>query len=427
MKEQVLHHEGTVETLNGITLSECEGIRVGDVLYHRIRLRERDIHSDTELLKRFFRKLLRDLFFADEEFLRAGDGDTLFYLPPYYLFRKGLRENYERVVNLSKHHVYLRPGRKRFTLKRLRHLGKMLAWTREMKAAPGMTLPQRLYYAGYLLECRARWTEMKAYERKQGITFRRMLALNDVQYLDSWFTQHFNREGRGTVTLQHGVYCANFDVWTYTGSRSKTLLANSRFTVNEGKIIGFDHETKVVGLYTFINNQPEPKALPEEIRVVGAFLDDDNMLQDNFRMIEVLRDYCAPRGKKLLVRLHPTSHAERYDAYREEPCVAFVPREQPLFDFFREIDAAVVRNTTVMLEASQFGIPSYIIQNPEQVFDIYQNVTELKFGTAEEFAALLDRPKEEIRRDVETAQAIFGCPGEIAENYRQAFRELGIR
>ena len=61
------------------------------------------------------------------------------------------------------------------------------------------------------------------------------------------------------------------------------------------------------------------------------------------------------------------------------------------------------------------------------MYDIYQNVAELKFGTAEEFAALLDRPKEEIRRDVETAQAIFGCPGKIAENYRQAFRELGIR
>ena len=101
--------------------------------------------------------------------------------------------------------------------------------------------------------------------------------------------------------------------------------------------------------------------------------------------------------------------------------------QKGFLDFFREIDAAVVRNTTVMLEASQFGIPSYIIQNPEQVFDIYQNVTELKFGTAEEFAALLDRPKEEIRQDVETARTIFGCPGEIAENYRQAFRELGIR
>lgn len=107
--------------------------------------------------------------------------------------------------------------------------------------------------------------------------------------------------------------------------------------------------------------------------------------------------------------------------------MTFVPREQPLLAFFREIDVAVVRNTTVMQESSQFGIPSYIIQNPEQVFDIYQNVHALKFGTAEEFAALLDRPKEDIQRDVETARGIFGCPGDITENYRKAFRELGIR
>lgn len=297
MKEQVLHHEGTVQALNGITLSECQGIRIGDVLYHRIRLRERDIHSDGAIFRRFLRKLVRDLFFADEDFTRMGDGDTLFYLAPYYLFRKGLRENYERVVGLSEHHGYLRPGRKRFTLTRLKHLGRMFAWAGEMKAIPGMTLAQRLYYAEYLLECRARYAAMKALEKKEGLTFRRMLVLNDVQYLDSWFVQHFNREGRDTVTLQHGVYCANFDVWTYTGSHSRVLLANSRFTVDEGKIIGFDHETKVVGLFSLINNQPEARPLPDALNTVGAFLDDDNMLQDNFRMIEVLRDYCAPRGK----------------------------------------------------------------------------------------------------------------------------------
>lgn len=427
MKEQVLHHEGTVEALNGIRLSGCEGIRVGDVLYHRIRLRERDIHTGRALLGRFISKLLRDLFFADEVFDRAGDGDTLFCFARYYLFRKGLRENFERVVSLSDHHVYLHPGKKRFTLSRLKHLGKLFTWTREMKAAPGMTLPQRLYYAGYLFECEARYAAVKAYERKTGLHFNRMLVLNDVQYLDSWFVQQFNREGRDTVTLQHGVYCANFDVWTYTGSHSRTLLANSRFTVDEGKIIGFDHEMKVVGLFSFIHNQPEPRELPESPRVIGAFLDDDNMLPDNLKMIEVLQAYCAPRGKTLKVRMHPTSHAERYDAWRGKNSVEFVPREQPLFDFFREIDVAVVRNTTVMQESAQFGVPSYIIQNPEQIFDIYQNVRELKFATAEEFAALVERPKAALEKDVETAREIFSCPGDIAENYRRAFAELGIR
>ncbi|MBQ6399094.1 MAG: hypothetical protein IJI21_03135 [Clostridia bacterium] len=427
MKEQVLHHEGTVEALNGIRLSGCEGIRVGDVLYHRIRLRERDIHTGRALLGRFFSKLLRDLFFADEVFDRAGDGDTLFCFARYYLFRKGLRENFERVVSLSDHHVYLHPGKKRFTLSRLKHLGKLFTWTREMKAAPGMTLPQRLYYAGYLFECEARYAAMKAYERKAGLRFNRMLVLNDVQYLDSWFVQHFNREGRDTVTLQHGVYCATLDVWTYTGSHSRTLLANSRFTVDEAKIIGFDHEMKVVGLFTFIHNQPEPRELPAAIGTVGAFLDDDNLLRDNFRMIEVLRDFCASRKKKLKVRMHPTSHAERYEQFRQDPCVEFVPREQPLFDFFREIDVAVVRNTTVLLEATQFGLPVYIIRNEEQLYDVYQNEPALKFGTTEEFAALVERPAEEIRKDAEAAREIYGCPGDIAENYRRAFAELGIR
>ena len=425
MKEQVLQHEGTVAALNGITLSECEGIRVGDVLYHRIRLRERDIHGEGKIFRKFLSKLGRDLFFTDAEFSREGNGETLFHFAKYYLFRKGMKENYERVVSLASDYVYLRPGKRRFTLGRIRHVGRMLGWAREMKAA-GMSPAERLYYAGYLLECRARYAEMKDYERKAGITFRRMLVLNDVQYMDSWFVQHFNREGRETITLQHGVYCATLDVWTYTGSHSKVLLANSRFTVDEAKIIGFDHRMEIVGLFSMINNQPAERPIPEEIRTIGAFLDDDNMLEDNFRMIEVLRDYCAPRGKTLLVRMHPTSHEERYARYQGEKCVTFTPREQGLTDFFGEIDAAVVRNTTVLQEAAQYGIPVYIIQEEAQLYDVYQNETALKFGTTEEFAALIERPKEEIRKDAETAKAIYGCPGDIAENYRRVFRELGI-
>lgn len=412
--------------LNKINLTGCEDVKVGDILYYVYSYRAKN--RFIALLVGIF-LIIKNLLLETIEFEKKGDPDTLFLFSNSYRVRKDLKKSFDRVVTLTNNYIYIRPfyGIK-IKLSNLHYLQYLIIWNKQLrKDLPSVF--DRLYYSAFLLDAVYSYDTFIKYISNEKIDIKRVVCLCDVQMIDSLFVQKFNSLGKDTITLQHGTMCSTTNTWTFQGSYSKLFIANSIFTVSEAKILDY-HGTMIIGgLFSFINNQPEIKPLCKKIATIGVLVDGDSMQQDNLRMIKSLTRYCNKYGKKLLVRLHPSCNLMFYkNEFRKNNNIEFYKTEISLNHFFDLIDIAVIRNSTTLIEAVQYGVPTYIINDSQQVMDVYKNVNMLKFSDEEEFHKIADEKSlDEIKQDLIQAREYFGCFENVTDRYKQIFCDLGIK
>ena len=415
-----------VDDLNSIDFYKCEKVKIGDLLYYPHTLRKKDARLNT--IKTALKRILRFAFFSNAAFEIHGTPDTLFLMNNLFRKREDFQSNFRNVVELSKNNLYMHFSDKfRINLAGLFSVTVLIVWNRQLKTIFS-SVSDRMYYIGYIYEAYLEYIFYEKYCRKHHLEIDKLVSLCDVHLTDCYFTQKFNILNKKTITLQHGTMCSISNTWTFSGSHSDYFLANSQFTLSEGRMAGYKHNMIVVGLFSYVNKQMREKQFCNKIEIIGVLVDGDGFRADNLRTISTMESYCAKYNKKLLVKLHPLCDIDIYQKeFSDARIVKFVEKKTTLNQFLEMIDVAVVRNSTTLIEAIQYGVPTYIINDRYQIVDAYRNVKILKFSNEEEFHNLIDkRSLKDIYDDYFAARQYFGCENDVTQQYKSVFASLGI-
>lgn len=411
-----------VDEFNKISFIRCKGISVGDCLYHLIRTKEDECKLSKEIFS-FIKRIIIVVFFINTDLQRQGKADSLFLLESAYRNRLDIRNNFDKIVKLSQNYVCASPlDKKRFSLFQIRHLPLFFRWIRQLKNID-ISLMNKLNLMSFLLDAFLVYSLVERYERKNRITIQRLLTFNDVQYIESFFTQKYNQENKNTITLQHGVFSSKINNWAFVGSHSNYLLANSQFTVIEGQKASYSGKIIIAGLYSFVSSQQESKTIKVPLQTIGLCLDGDVYFHDNQRMITMLEHFCDKYQKKLRIRFHPTDNQSLYNVSKNTNIM--ISDEKDIFDYFKKVDVIIIRNSTILLEAAQSSIPVYILYDNDQEGNIYSSISVGRFTTEEELHDIINnRSAEEIFEDVRRQQEALGLPENVTENYRKILQSL---
>ncbi len=414
-------HYNIIDLLNKKTFYGCAGVKIGDCLYHRLKT-DQEIGASISFFSAF-KHLLKTLLFRCNKYDTEGDKSTLFLLTQSYICREEMREAFSRVVRLSSNRVVLYPGKKHFTLARFKYTAFFFTWFNQLRVIE--SVPLRLDCLSRIMDAFILYMESESYFARHKINIEYLLVLNDTQCTDSFFVQKYNYNKKCTISLQHGVFCSTYLSWAFTGSHSKYLLANSQYTVDEGKKAGYKNRMIITGPFSYVGMDIKRKLPIKAVKKIGLFLDsvyDD----DNVRAIKMISSCCKTSEKQLIIKLHPLNDCKLYEEICEEGPITIVGTEKTVFDVFDMIDLAVVRYSTVLIEALQYGIPSYIISDPEQRLDVYNNAEFLKFSSVDEFTSLINKRVEDIMRDCEEGRLYFCGAEDITRRYEEAFQLIGI-
>ncbi len=425
-KVKVIDNKTLIDEMNNIDFYKCDGVRVGDVLYYAHTLRNRTTKFNS--IKIAIGRILRFAFFSNVEFEIHGKPDTLFLMSNLFRKRQDLQRSFRAVVELSENNIYMFFSDKfRISVIGIISIPVIIRWNKQIRGILKEN-NDRMYYLGYIYEAYLEYYYFERFCRKRHLTVDKLVSICDVQLTDSYFTQKFNMLKKKTITLQHGIMCSTHNTWTFSGSHSDYFIANSRFTESESAIVGYGHNMIVAGLISCVNNQPLEKLFSNKRETIGVMVDGEDFRIDNYRTISTMAAYCTKYNKKLLVKLHPLCDIDIYrKEFRDENVIKFVKKEMTLNQFFDIVDVAVVRNSTTLIEALQYGIPTYIINDEYQVADIYKNVNMLKFSNENEFHDLIDdRSEEEIFREYKSAREFFGCIDDVTQQYKNVFMKLGV-
>jgi len=426
-KENIAPDERTfVDVLNSISFYKCDNVRIGDLLYYPHTLRIKDTRLNT--IKKAVKRILRFAFFSNAEFEIHGTPETLFLMNNLLRRREDFQSSFRNVVELSENNLYMYFSDKfRLNLAGLFSVTELIMWNRQLKIV-FRSVSDRMYYIGYIYEAYLEYILFEKYCRKHYLEIDKLVSICDVHLTDCYFTQKFNMQNKKTITLQHGTMCSVFNAWAFIGSHSDYFIANSRFTLSEGRIAGYKHNMIVVGLFSYVNKQKREKQFCHKIEIIGVLVDGDGFRADNLRTISTMASYCEMFNKKLLVKLHPLCDIDIYQKeFNDARIVKFVEKKKTLNQFLEMIDIAVVRNSTTLIEAIQYGVPTDILNDKYQIADAYRNVNILKFSDEKEFHDLIDkRSLRDIYDDYTTAREYFGCATDVTQQYKSVFASLGI-
>lgn len=416
--------QSLIKNINSIILDECDGIYCGDLLYYI--LKGKTECSDFKDLLSAIKMILYTIWFDDVDIDCFGDGSSLFLFSNSYRGRVDHLNNFNSIVSLFQNRIYMKPGKKRIHY----HTGYyriICKWNGKLK---GVILSRglRLYIISCILKAYSDFDFFKQYIYERKFIVSSLVTFCDVHAIDSFFTQKFNQEGLNTVTLQHGVFTSVTNYWPFVGSRSKFFLASNQFSIDEARKLDYKNKMIVAGIYSYVGKEEIQMKKIKEIKVIGVFLDAEIYRDDNIKTINIIADYNRKYGKKIKIKFHPVSKIDSYDKFIERiPRVECIGKEKTVIDFCKEVDVIIVRNSTTLIEALQFGIPSYIIHNDDQTDDMYKNVDSLKFTSAEDLHELIDRQDlDQIKKQMRGGQEYFCVDGNITNNYKNIFHKLGI-
>lgn len=413
-----------IDMINSIQLEKCEDIRCGDMLYYVVKGKQ-DRNPFRDLLSSI-KAILKIICFDDVKITSRGKPDTVFLFSNSYRGRKDHLQNFKNVCDISENHILVEPGEK-FLKFHKGYIFLIHRWSKQMSSCiPNRGL--RLYILSGLLKAYSDYEYVQKYIREKNLNIRTLVTFCDVHAIDSYFTQRGNAAGITTVTLQHGVFTAKVNYWPFSGSYSQYFLASNALAVEEAKLLNYKKTMMIAGLYSYVNRELPVIEDTGKIKTIGVFLDTEAYRTDNIKTLKVVEEYQKIFGKKIRIKFHPASVKESYENFTNRiegaECVG---NEMNVVEFCKTVDVVIVRNSTTLIEALQFGKPTYIIHNDDQEDDIFANVDILKFSTAEELHKIIDlQSSEQIHDQLIEARKYFCSEGDITEKYRSIFRKIGI-
>lgn len=412
------------DKINKLCLKGCEKILCGDALYF-ILMTDQTQLSWKESAKNIARIILRWCT-QNNAYDVKGSPDTLFLFSHSY-DRQDLKINFEKAVSLAHNCIYMHPSHRRFSIKKMQLLRLPFLWDRQL--AEIFHNRTKRYRMIYFLYCAyLDYYECCMFCKKHGFALHKLVTNCDTHLTDSIFTQKFRRrKSVKTVTLQHGVFYSRMIQWTYEKSNSDYCLVHGEFTMDEVKNIPFSRTMIPAGLLSYIGLKEKPEPDSYKVYRIGIFFDGETFnYEHNIRLIRLMKEFRRKNNCRLYWKFHPITDTADYEPYiRHEQDV--YSNDILLDDFIEKIDAGIVSNSTVMMELIKSWIPAFIYADDKQDYDMYTRFDSFRFHNEKELEDIIcSINSEKMRDDLKKARAYYCTAGDTTENYKKAFRKLGI-
>lgn len=254
------------------------------------------------------------------------------------------------------------------------------------------------------------------------LSIKSMVSIFDAREYENIFTQFLNLHGIPTATLQHGHYGKeffkdqkNFYIGIgYRGFVSDYFLAWGDFSCNNALSCEIPMSKLIkVGSPSLINT----KKIEGRKGTVGLLLDGgEEAIPDNRNMYYIIREIAKEKGKKLLVKQHPSFKTPEYSFFVGDENVELYSGD--LESFATEVELAICCNTSCLITLLIWGLP-IIHYAPLSMYDMFSELKNYSFTNKQELNDLYDKNVSPT-----SLLSLYTEVDHVKENYRNAFEQI---
>lgn len=416
-----MNKQNLVDKLNSLNLVCLNDVKIGDILYYPIHIYKRKTYSFYSFLRTCAILLYRTIIKCNQ-FEIKGDGQNVFFLSECD-YRKDQVDNFNNIFLVVDDYIKIIYQKKQgIHVKYLKYVYLYFRWFNEINKVVKCR-KDTFEYTFYLYIAFIDSIEIQNELNYKNI--KRLTTCNDVSPTDSLIVQLYNKKNIETVTLQHGVFSLECNNWMLRGSHSGIYMAANKFTIHEANLIGYKGKLISAGMTYSIPN--ECNQMPTQFfdKKICVFLEGEIMHDDNVQMMLALQDFCKNNDKEMIIKLHPTSFhklPEYADLLDFKIVKRIICNEVSLQELSKQIDVAVIRNSTVLIQMLEFWVPSFIYYTDDQVIDVYKSAPcEFRFSSEKELIDKLDgiHKKEFMKKMI--IQREFFFIENSKDNYRKFY------
>lgn len=410
------------EKINNLTFNGCEDILMGDVLHYR------DLEkADLKGCMINFLRIVKRLLIKKSAFYIKNTPNTLFFCSTFAVGRKDQEKAFFDVANVSDNYVVQMPNDNKLTTQHIKYFTKLISWNKILKKS-GFSFAYRLQYINIFFDGFVLYKDFEQEQKKQNWSIDNLVVFCDVHPADCFFVQKFKQLGKKTATVQHGSFAISYDSWAFKGSKSDVFLADGPHAKENAEMAGCTGNIIPVGSMHSINDAPVKKPDSFKTDVLGIVMNSSMMpIEDNREMIKQVQNYCREKGKKAVIKYHPGNNPEDYKDVIDTKISFVCEKSMTVPEFFDMIDVSVVCDSTVFTTALFNWIPSLLFFREGFDKGKYLHTEDIKFKDSEQLKLLMDKiPTKEFEELMESYRKYFLSSGVVKENYRKAFKEIGI-
>ncbi len=411
--------------LNSMHFRGCDNILMGDVLHY----------SNVDTSYGFFKKMILILKLIKKTFLlprvevySRGELRTICLYAIGANYRDDHEKAFDNVVGLLDDYAAIKFQSLHISLKYIKYIKFLYFWNKEMKKGI-VEFGKRIHILNHMYEVFLRYKYIKNKFPNLFEKAEYLLSFCDVHPMDCFLVQKFNFEQRTTVTLQHGAFSLVIDPWAYSGSKSKYMLMDSPHSVDSAKSVGYKNNAIPVGSMHCINNKIIEKPTQFKTDVIGVIM-NSNMTpkEDNIGMINIVQEFCKKYKKRILIKYHPNNNPEDYKSIIDSSVVEECKRTTTIEEFLNKVDVIVVCDSTVFTTSLFNWIPTILFYRDGFDVNKYLNSDEVKFSSLVQMENLITRISDDRSFFclMERYREYYLSKGDIKENYRKAFKEIGM-
>ena len=411
------------EELNAISFYKCHGINVGENLHYEF--------PEKYGFKQVVRSLLRAVYysvFSFCNFTQVGEPKTIMLFSNSFRSRNDHKTAFENVAKLIDNQLIIMPSKRKFNLSHLKDLFLPFIWVCQMKKTSATFSEKIVLSTSQLLRSYYDYDDVEKYISKNKLDIKYLVTYCDVMSVDCYFTHRFNKKDATTVTLQHGTFITSSNPWAYLGSKSRYFLAESQAAIDSAREIGYKGNMIAVGSPHTIGSQTT--CVPETFKseTLGIFMNTDMLPpEENIGMIKTVQEYCKAHGKKFLLKYHPANNRDIYSKIIDSDLVKTYGKEVSAEQFGDMIDVAIISASTVFNTMLTKWKPALLYVREGHDIGQFNGTDEIKFSSSEQLAEKIDCiDSPEYKQLMEKYRNYFLCSGKYEDNYRNAFRQIGI-
>lgn len=418
-----LDKEKIENEINKISLYMCQGVEAGNVIHY--------FFPEKSGVKQIIRSLVKTVYysmFSFCEFEQIGTPKTLTLFSNSFLGRSDHRRAFDNVVELIDDQLIVTPSRRKFNFANIKYLFLPFIWTYQMRKTSASLFERIVLSCSSLLRAFYDCIDVERYIKKNNLDIKYLITYCDVMPVDSFLIQKFKARGIITVTLQHGTFITGLNSWAYLGSKSNYFLAESQVAIDSAKEIGYKGNMIAVGSPHMIGSQNTCKPDAFKAETLGIIMNTDMIpIEENIDMIKTVREYCKSHGKKLLLKYHPANNRDLYSKIIDVDFVKTYGTEITAEQFGDMVDVAIISASTVFNTMLMKWKPVLLFAREGHDIGMFKGTDDIKFSSEEQLVekiTIIETPK--YKQLMEKYRNYFLCSGKYEDNYRNAFKKIGI-
>lgn len=416
------------ESLSQICLKKIEDYDVGKLGFRLLHIYYIKKSEKRETIWKHIAMILARCFTIRNKIEEHKEGKVICYCSrPMVTGRPDHLQNFLRVINLLENKtVMVGTAIEGITLKNIKTLLLPFVWDMQLRKVVQdkylRVILVRNIYSAYI-----DFLEYRNYEKKKSSKPVGLLLLEETIPSAMLLAEYFQKQGRKTAVLQHGLYAASEQMKYYLSNWGcDYMLAYSKYSVDLLEEVGnYPGEIHILGMYQYIGQTLEERNI-EKAERIGIFL-DGFAIEKNLEMINIVVEACKNTKRKIYIKLHPSSDEKEMEIYKQKidmsNIVGIYSKKPVSIELEKNIDVMVCRNTTCFVEAVFQKIPAFIY-NKES---IYKGIkANIYFNSKEELSILFSKVEDgSIKERLEFLKIYLCGPTEPEVTYSQFFYELG--